>query len=158
MTTAAEEARERDPCIIYLKKLSLSKKLLIVHSVQRTGEGYLYHISQGIGGDHPLLSIFIESTSLRREVERRMLKCVFGIPLSYESLVCVDRYAEEEGEIEYGNGPENQRQKSSKVKIGNPRTLNEFCKMSGGAYTECLENIASFRMEVKCNVPSVLFN
>ena len=42
-----------------------------------------------------------------------MLKCVFGILLSSKSLVCADTYGEEEGEIEYGNGPENQCQKSS---------------------------------------------
>ena len=48
------------------------------------------------------------------------------LPFSCESLVCVDTYAEEEAQIEYGNGPENQCQKPAEVKIGkisvrNPR-------------------------------------
>ena len=48
-------------------------------------------------GIRPFLSIFIESTSEDRKekdnflvCENVMLKCVFGIPLSFESLVCVD--------------------------------------------------------------------
>ena len=53
------------------------------------------------------------------------MKWVFGIPLSYESLVCVDRYAEEEGEIEYGNGPENQCQESSEVKKENQTAFQD---------------------------------
>ena len=95
----------------------------------------MYHISQGIGGDHPLLSIFIESTSLRREAGRRMSKWFFGIPLSYESLVCVDRYAEEEGEIEYGNGPENQCQESLEEKIGKPNGISESAPVCPDGHT-----------------------
>ena len=65
----------------------------------------------------------------------RMLKCVFGIPLSYESLVCVDRYAEEEGEIEYGNGPENQCQESSEVKKGKPIGISGSALVCPDGYT-----------------------
>ena len=64
-----------------------------------------------------------------------MLKWVFGIPLSYESLVCVDRYAEEEGEIEYGNGPENQCQESLEEKIGKPNGISESAPVCPDGHT-----------------------
>ena len=60
-------------------------------------EGYLDHISQAIGGSSHFCQY---SLSPPQKIEKKkekilvcenvMLKCVFGIPLSSESLVCVD--------------------------------------------------------------------
>ena len=71
MTTGWADAQERDTWIIYLKQLGGPAISVSIHWV---------HLSSEYRGETDSLLV----------CENARLKCVFGIPLSSESLVCVD--------------------------------------------------------------------